>query len=117
MIKKTRKLIRQTQIGIAPPSDDEIVFDDDILDIPSDEPETPIQLDNEVADDDNTKVEDETKDTAEKTVTLDNVEMERRKAHENRKELQRLEKTLEEIQKNTNEKIANVLNQSEHSQD
>ena len=43
--------------------------------------------------------------------------MERRKAHENRKELQRLEKTLEEIQKNTNEKIANVLNQSEHSQD
>ena len=117
LIKKTRKLIRQTQIGIAPPSDDEIVFDDDILDIPSDEPETPIQLDNEVADDDNTKVEDETKDTAEKTVTLDNVEMERRKAHENRKELQRLEKTLEEIQKNTNEKIANVLNQSEHSQD
>lgn len=117
LIKKTRKLIRQTQIGIASPSDDEIVFDDDILDIPSDEPETPIQLDNEVADDDNTKVEDETKDTTEKTVTLDNVEMERRKAHENRKELQRLEKTLEEIQKNTNEKIANVLNQSEHSQD
>lgn len=116
LIKKTRKLIRQTQIGIAPPSDDEIVFDDDILDIPTDEQEVPIQQDDEIANHDNTRNEDETKDS-EETVTLDNIEMERIKAHENRKELQRLEKTLEEIQKNTNERIANVLNQSEHSQD
>lgn len=115
LIKKTRKLIRQTQIGIAPPSDDEIAFNDDIVDVLSDEPEEPIQPDNEVLDD-NIRVEDEIKDT-EKIVTPDNIEIERRKAHENREELQRLEKRLEEIQKNKKEKIASLLNQSEHSQD
>lgn len=114
LIKKTRQLIKQTQIGIAPPSDDEIVFDDDILDSPSNKKETPIQPDNGVVD--NTRREDEPRDN-EKTARLDKVEMERRKAHENRRELQILSEKLIEIQKSTDKEIANVLNQGEHSQD
>ena len=119
LIKKTTKLIRETQVGIALPADDEIVFDDNILDkIISDEQKTPIKVNNEVTDIKNTETENEPKKTEKSSIPdLDKVEMERKKAHENRKRLQELEQTLAEIQKNTNKKIADIVNQSEHSQD
>ena len=46
---------------------------------------------------------------------MDEVELERMNARKNRDEVKRLEKILKDIQKNTDEKINNVLNSNEHS--
>lgn len=45
LIKKTRKLIRQTQIGVIS-HDDELTFDDETLGIPENDFELPIQVEN-----------------------------------------------------------------------
>ena len=112
LIKKTKKLIRQTQIGIQPHSDSEIAFDNSLIDSASASSGTPIQPDAEFHNRDTTPVK-----YPPQGAKIDNVEEERIKAHKNRQELQRLEKMLEEIQHKANEKINDVLSpQTEHSQ-
>lgn len=116
LISKTKKLIRETQVGIRPLDDDEIVFDSDLLDIPP-EDEPPAQGNEENGD---ISQEDEQPiqgDDGDKDIPLDMVEAERRKAHENRVKLEKMEQKLVEIQENTDKKIENVQNQNEHSQD
>ena len=91
LIRKTKKLIRETQIGLEPPTEDEITFvneDFNMQDVESSERKE-----------------------------IDKVELERKKAFEHRKKLQELEKRLENIQKETAEKISKVKNESEQGQE
>ncbi len=91
LIRKTKKLIRETQIGLEPPTEDELTFvneDFNMQDVESSERKE-----------------------------IDKVELERKKAFEHRKKLQELEKRLENIQKETAEKISKVKNESEQGQE
>lgn len=108
LITKTKKLIRETQVGIAPPADDEIVFDDDILDVLSDGLKPQVQPANESIDDKDTRISGENEEIEKNITSLDKVEMERRKAHENREYVHQLEAEIERIQNDAAEKIAKI---------
>lgn len=111
LINKTRDLISQTQIGVVPHSNDEIGHDMSKMSTTYGKQEKPT--------DQNEKMDDKTSENndSEKTIKLDNIEIERKKAHKNREELQRLEKQLAEIQKSTSEKISGVQRKGEYSQE
>lgn len=107
LISKTKRLIRKTQDGIRPLDDDEIGFyipqEDEQID-PSNNGEVSISKEDEQSSQSDSNEE----------VSTDMIEAERRKAHENQKELEKLEQALVEIQKNTDKKIANILNGHSH---
>lgn len=111
IVKKARKLIRETQIGLAPPEDDEIQFDDDEIDISDSFTEEPEKGEN-IKDNEN-EHENIKKDYEE----MSKIEVERKKAFENREKLQKLKQKLAEIQRNKETRINNVLNKIDSTQE
>ena len=126
LIRKTKTLIRQTQVGVAPPTEEELVFDDDSFidsyaDISSERVQVPNKKDGEEQEgenkeetgeqeeiDDKGDVED--KEELHDEISQDMIEEERRKAHKKREYVKELKARIERIQKEKEEKIAKVKN-------
>lgn len=108
LIRKTKTLIRQTQVGVAPPTEDELAFDDDSFidsyaDISSEQVQVPNKKDGE-------EQEGENKEELHDEISQDMIEEERRKAHKKREYVKELKARIERIQKEKEEKIAKVKN-------
>lgn len=108
LIRKTKTLIRQTQVGVAPPTEDELAFDDDSFidsyaDISSEQVQVPNKKDGE-------EQEGENKEELHDEISQDKIEEERRKAHKKREYVKELKARIERIQKEKEEKIAKVKN-------
>lgn len=127
LIRKTKTLIRQTQVGIAPPTEEELAYDDDsLIDSYADISSEQAQVVNKEDDDEQEKAEnkemareqeeiDDKSDTEDKEevhdeISQDMVEEERKKAHKKREYVKELKARIERIQKETEEKIAKVKN-------
>jgi len=105
LIRKTIRLINETKKGVDHSSYDEVFFDEDEIYETDEKNSNVYKNDGTKAKEMNVRENNE----------IDEVELERMNARKNRDEVKRLEKILKDIQKNTDEKINNVLNSNEHS--
>lgn len=126
LIRKTKTLIRQTQVGVAPPTEEELAFDDDSFidsyaDISSERVQVPNKKDGEEQEGENKEetgeqeeIDDkgdvEEKEELHDEISQDMIEEERRKAHKKREYVKELKARIERIQKEKEEKIAKVKN-------
>ena len=126
LIRKTKTLIRQTQVGVAPPTEEELAFDDDSFidsyaDISSERVQVPNKKDGEEQEGENKeetgeqeeindKGDVEDKEELHDEISQDMIEEERRKAHKKREYVKELKARIERIQKEKEEKIAKVKN-------
>lgn len=131
LIAKTRRAIRETQIGLNPPNEEELRFlDEEIVDIDTelttskDVSEIEIIKENnndetkgdKEENDDDIKNQEEMEKEKDKTnieEPISEIEIERQKAHKNREYLKQLEAEIERIQRESNEKIAEIKRKME----
>ena len=120
LIQKTRKLIRETQIGTELSDERETTFDDELVLNQDSETinneDTDLShlndekdgIEEEMETTSNTDSKQESDTSSKNDVKQDKVEFERQKALEKRKKMQELLQQLEEIKKETNKKIENI---------
>lgn len=120
LIAKTKKAIRETQIGLNPPNEEELkFFDEEIVDIDT-------ELVNQGEGNAEEEIKDESKDNKEERAEniennevvkdkepISKIETERQKAHKNREYLKQLEAEIEKIQKQADEKIVKIKRKME----
>ena len=124
LIAKTRRAIRETQIGLTPPNEEELRFlDEDIVDIDTEatvqgdvtETEKIKENEDEIKEN-NDEIKDKEKKEKDKSNTkepISEIEIERQKAHKNREYLKQLEAEIERIQREANEKIVEIKRKME----
>ena len=120
LIAKTKKAIRETQIGINPPNEDELTFlDEDIADIDTEltdqgEASEIGEIEEIKENSDETKEKEEmAKDKENTHGCMSEIEIEKQKAHKNREYLKQLEAEIEKIQREAAERIAKIKNKME----